>query len=182
MAAQPVTTRQLASGEFAGETDMTSPRFDRLCDRGEPPRRCIGQARDAAIVESVELTPGGRRKHTLQRTSPGGTTRTSMYISPNKADVEAIVGPDDGDPFYNQLGGYDRMFQHEMGMEQYRRRGVAVEEVACQQSDAQRSAVARSKRKAKVLPAQHQQVKRACSAPAPGNACDIGKLSSALFG
>ena len=182
MAAQPVTTRQLASGEFAGETDMTSPRFDRLCDRGEGPRRCIGQARDAAIVESVELTPGGRRKHTLQRTSPGGTTRTSMYISPNKADVEAIVGPDDGDPFYNQLGGYDRMFQHEMGMEQYRRRGVAVEEVACQQSDAQRSAVARSKRKAKVLPAQHQQVKRACSAPAPGNACDIGKLSSALFG
>ena len=67
-------------------------------------------------------------------------------------------------------------------MIQYRRRGVAVEEVACQQSDAQRSAVARSKRKAKVLPAQHQQVKRACSAPAPGNACDIGKLSSALFG
>jgi len=164
MARLPVAAQPSAAAYGDSGVSMNSPRFERLYDRGECPRRCIGQARDAAIVESVELTPGGRRKHTLQRTSPGGTTRTSTYISPTKAEVEA--DPD----------AYD------LGLERYCRRGVAVEEVACQQSDAQRSAVARKKRKAKVLPAQ--QVKRACTAPGParGDACDVGKLASALFG
>ena len=40
----------------------------------------------APLEESVQLTPG-RRKHTLRRTSPGGTTRCSQYISPNKAEI-----------------------------------------------------------------------------------------------
>eukprot|EP00966_Prymnesium_polylepis_P239460 5537806-Prymnesium_polylepis.1 len=45
-------------------------------------------------------------------------------------------------------------------MESWRRRGVAVEEVACQQSDAQRSAEVRAKRKAGKLPTP--PVKRLC--------------------
>ena len=62
-----------------------------------------------------------------------------------------------------------------------RRRGVAVEEVACQQSDAQRSAVARGKRNAGVLPAP--LVKRVCEFAGVGvTVCDVGKLASALFG
>ena len=42
------------------------------------------------LNESVELTPGGRRKHTLTRASPGGTTRTATYTSPTKA--ESLIG------------------------------------------------------------------------------------------
>ena len=42
------------------------------------PRRWDGNARpregQPQLSESVELTPGGRKKHKLQRTSPGGTT------------------------------------------------------------------------------------------------------------
>ena len=36
----------------------------------------------APLHDHVELTPGGHRKHSLQRTSPGGTTRTAHYVSP----------------------------------------------------------------------------------------------------
>ena len=38
----------------------------------------------APLHDSVELTPGGHRKHTLTRTSPGGTTRSTQYVSPRK--------------------------------------------------------------------------------------------------
>lgn len=38
-------------------------------------------AKAPPLLESVELTPGGRRKHVLTRRSPGGTQRTAQYIS-----------------------------------------------------------------------------------------------------
>ena len=115
----------------------------------------------------VELTPGGRQRHTLQRTSPGGTTRTAQYTSPSKAEVTAVAGDSDNELVHDELE-----------MESWRRRGVAVEEVACQQSGAQRSAVVRAKRKAGVLAGP--RVKRTCHEYT--HVGDAGKVASALFG
>ena len=46
------------------------------------------------LRESIVVSPKGRKWHTLQRTSPGGTTRTSQYISPTRAEVFATLGYD----------------------------------------------------------------------------------------
>ena len=85
------------------------------------------------------LSPGGHRTHTLTRTSPGGTTRTAKYTSPRKGDV--------GETFYEGevLDG-----EREIEEEQYFRRCDALNEVPGQKSEAQRAALARSKRKAGV--------------------------------
>ena len=94
------------------------------------------------------LSPGGHRKHTLTRTSPGGTTRTARYTSPRKGDVVDKYG----------------VLEDEMAVEseQYFRRCDALQEVPCQKSDAQRAAGARAKRKAGVpaLPAKRGDRKR----------------------
>ena len=42
------------------------------------------EVQQAPLHESTLLTPGGHRKHVLERTSPGGTKRRSEYISPRK--------------------------------------------------------------------------------------------------
>ena len=130
VAAKPVIVESMVASER-----MESPRFD-----ATQPRRCLGSAcagAETPLLENVELTPGGRRKHTLQRRSPHGTTRTSQYISPSRAEIMEETG------FSDEEGNGD-----ERGMEQFRRRGVAVEETACQQSGKERSARAREKRKA----------------------------------
>ena len=88
----------------------------RVCTRADQPQ----------LLEGVELSPGGRRKHVLQRTSPGGTTRSSQYTSPNRAEVYDSDDPDDE---------YDMM-----GMEQWRRRCLALEYVPGQKTEAQRRA------------------------------------------
>ena len=46
----------------------------------------------APLQDHVNLTPGGHRRHTLQRTSPGGTTRTAQYVSPRKGDTSVDGG------------------------------------------------------------------------------------------
>ena len=108
------------------------------------PRRIPGDIRTRAgqhqLLESVELTPGGRKKHTLQRTSPGGTTRASQYISPSRAEVEQeqrrhemIHSDDDFDVF-------------DVEMEQWRRRNVAMEFVPGQQTEFQQELVRSAKR------------------------------------
>ena len=35
------------------------------------------------LHEHVQMTPGGRRSHTIKHTSPGGTTRVKQYSSPD---------------------------------------------------------------------------------------------------
>ena len=98
---------------------------------------------DRAAVQSrsVELTPGGRKKHTLQRTSPGGTTRASQYTSPSRAEVIAELclheecAPEDlYDPDWD------------LDMEQWRRRNVAMEFVPGQQTELQQELVRSAKR------------------------------------
>ena len=128
------------------------------------PRRFWGMANatqmQAPVLESVQLTPrGGRRKHTLQRTSPGGTTRTAEYISPNKAEVVEDKGWEEG-----WDSDEEEELRIEYEYERWRRRCFAMEEVACQQTTAQRSAAARAKRKAGVPPAP-PQAKRMCEYP-----------------
>jgi hypothetical protein len=93
----------------------------------------------APLRDDVMLTPGGHRKHTLTRTSPGGTTRTAQYISPRKGDSAWIHGSE-----------WTMEDEDDLEMEQYGRRLEAIYAVPCQQSAAQRSALARSKRKAGV--------------------------------
>ena len=96
----------------------------------------------APLRESVQLTPGGRRKHTLRRTSPGGTTRCSEYISPSKAELEAEWdSPTDYiDDQYVRDEAHDRRYR-------------ALHEVPCQQTVAQRSKKARTKRNGDALAA-----------------------------
>mmetsp|Transcript_57107 Transcript_57107/g.113434 ORF Transcript_57107/g.113434 Transcript_57107/m.113434 type:complete len:204 (-) Transcript_57107:152-763(-) len=138
-AARPATVAEAAQpkvvASMLADGVMKSQRF-----KAAEPRRGMGGARASAqapLLESVELTPGGRRRHTLQRMSPGGTTRTAQYTSPSKAEVTSVAGDSDNE-----------LVQDELEMESWRRRGVAVEEVACQQTGAQRSAASRAKRKA----------------------------------
>ena len=109
----------------------------------------------APLEESVQLTPGGRRKHTLRRTSPGGTTRCSQYISPNKAEIH-----NPGDTLSDDERGMQSLGEA--------RRIDALHQVPCQQSDAQRSKKARMKRKAAAPAgaAPASQAKRAPAAPA----------------
>ena len=79
-------------------------------------------------MESVALAPEGRsREHTLQLTSPAGTTRTSAYISPTNADFSPC---DPGDEY---------LVDEQRRVELFYRRGAALEAVACQQSGNQRS-------------------------------------------
>jgi hypothetical protein len=89
----------------------------------------------APLHDFVELTPGGHRKHTLTRTSPGGTTRSTQYVSPRKGDVVWSSGALQAD---------------EVECEQWGRRCYALEQVPAQMTGAQRSACARAKRKAGV--------------------------------
>ena len=131
----PIATTARAKGR---KPNYTSDRGPQLHTAKAPPLR-----------ESVELTPGGRRKHTFTRTSPGGTTRTATYTSPTKAE---IVGPDD------EYDSDDSCCRGEHENERWVRRTRALEQVPGQQSDAQRGAKARSKRAAGLLPAP--QMKR----------------------
>ena len=108
----------------------------------KPRRGTDGETCKAPLHDHVELTPGGHRKHTLQRTSPGGTTRAAHYISPLKGDA----CKDDDGRTANGILENDR----DVELEQYFRRCDALHEVQGSQSDAQRSAVARAKRKAGV--------------------------------
>ena len=100
------------------------------------PRRVDGNARPREgrpqLSESVELTPGGRKKHKLQRTSPGGTTRTSQYTSPSRAEVAAEMEQRTG--FFCNMD-----VESEQQDEQMRRRCVAIEYVPGQQTEAQRA-------------------------------------------
>ena len=96
----------------------------------------------APLHDHVELTPGGHRKHSLQRTSPGGTTRTAHYVSPLKGDYSTAGAALNGSGILEDASEVDH--------EQYFRRCDALNEVPGSQSDAQRSAVARAKRKAGV--------------------------------
>jgi hypothetical protein len=122
----PVTVTPIAT------TARAKPRMRTACPRETP----AGAA--PPLRDDVMLTPGGHRKHTLTRTSPGGTTRTTQYTSPRKGDVcidnstEVLESEED------------------LELEQYFRRCDALNAVPCQQSAAQRSALARAKRKAGV--------------------------------
>ena len=49
-------------------------------DPPTPPRRQLEKS--GQLHERVEVTPGGSRAHMLERTTPGGTTRTATYTSP----------------------------------------------------------------------------------------------------
>ena len=100
------------------------------------------------LHESVELTPGGRRKHTLTRASPGGTTRTATYTSPTKADLGIEVWDSD-----------DSDCRNEYAMERWCARERALRVVPGQLSDAQRCSKARAKRAAGV-PAAPRAKKR----------------------
>ena len=111
------------------------------------PRRIHGDIRTRAgqpqLLESVELTPGGRKKHTLQRTSPGGTTRASQYISPSRAEVIAELrrggeNPEDWEDWMT--------IEDVLDMEQWRRRNVAMEFVPGQQTEFQQELVRSAKR------------------------------------
>ena len=105
-----------------------------------PKRRSVGPqahiVKSSLLLESVEVTPGGRRKHCLSRSSPGGTTRTALYTSPNKAEIMQEMG-DDCD---------DATLDAELESERWSRRRSAMAKVPGQHNDAQRSATARSKR------------------------------------
>ena len=112
-----------------------------------PTASCTLPRRDvhlAPLHDRVELTPGGHRMHSLQSTSPGGTTRTAHYVSPLKGDSSV----DNDDEILEADGDVER--------DQYFRRCDALAEVhwrrfhATRQSDTQRTAVARAKRKAGV--------------------------------
>ena len=103
-------------------------------------RRLGGDIRTRAaqpqLLESVELTPGGRKKHTLQRTSPGGTTRASQYTSPSRAEVAAEICLHEG----CVPEDLDMDLDWELDMEQWRRRCLALEYVPVQKTEAQRRA------------------------------------------
>ena len=110
------------------------------------PRKRMACPRESCKVplqDHIDLTPGGHRRHTLQRTSPGGTTRTAQYISPRKGDSSI----DDSEFILESEVDVER--------EQYFRRCDALIEVPGQESEAQRSALARAKRKACVASAPH---------------------------
>ena len=94
------------------------------------------------LQDSTTLTPGGHRKHTLQRTTPGGTKRISEYVSPRKGDPPVL----DKDGNVEWLLDYDS----EVEQERFGRRSQALSEVAGQLTEAQRTAQARAKRKAGV--------------------------------
>ena len=83
------------------------------------------------------------------RESPGGTCRTAQYTSPSKAEILWELGEDCD----------DEIVEHELEFERWSRRCSALNKVPGQHSDAQRSAMARSKRAAGVLSAPS---KRAC--------------------
>ena len=100
-------------------------------------RRGTWQSRETCRVplqDHVTLTPGGHRKHVLQRTSPGGTKRSALYISPCKGDIGAC--------------GEVLQSDQDIEYEQYSRRCDAMNvlnEVPGQQSNAQRSAAKRAR-------------------------------------
>ena len=142
-------------------------------------------AKAPPLLESVELTPGGRRKHVLTRRSPGGTQRTAQYISPSKAEIMSRQEPGScGDTWsYNDLiadRGYrssdDDDVQDELELERWNRRRQALHKVPGVQSDAQRSAKARSKRAAGVPPAKHVCDFTGAAHP------PLSKVAGALFG
>ena len=123
----------------------------------------------APLLERVELTPGGHRKHTLTRTSPGGTTRSAAYKSPPKGDA----GIDNADGMINDDWALES--------EAYSRRLDALREVPCKQSDAQRGAKARSKRAAGLLPAP--QMKRICETAVARDHVELHcAVAGSLFG
>ena len=74
-------------------------------------------------------------------------TRRNTPTSPSNAEIEMWSISDLG-------------MKGDREIERFRRRGVAIEEVTCQQSGKQRSTVARSKRSASELAAPHS--KRMC--------------------
>ena len=119
-----------------------------------PKRRSVGPqahtVKSSPLLESVELTPGGRRKHCLSRSSPGGTTRTALYTSPNKAEIMQEMG-DDCD---------DATLDAELESERWSRRRSALAKVPGQRNDAQRSATARSKRAIGVQAAPQKRCDR----------------------
>ena len=119
-----------------------------------PKRRSVGPqahtVKSSPLLESVELTPGGRRKHCLSRSSPGGTTRTALYTSPNKAEIMQEMG-DDCD---------DATLVAELESERWSRRRSAMAKVPGQRNDAQRSATARSKRAIGVQAAPQKRCDR----------------------
>ena len=134
-------------------------------------QRTRGSARVRAntpLLESVALTPEGRRReHTLQLTSPAGTTRTSAYISPTNADFSPC---EPGDEY---------LLDEERECELRMRRSAALEAVAGQQSGKQRSALfrARSKRSASEVQAAPQS-KRMCDRL---DAPTLNRMAHALF-
>ena len=79
------------------------------------------------------------RTDEIDRTSPGGTTRTAQYRSPFK-----------GDPSTFDDGAWILADDGQVECEQASLRYDALKEVAGQKSEAQRSALARAKRKAGV--------------------------------
>ena len=120
-------------------TARAKPRASSMWARSALPQT---RAALAPLRESVQLTPGGRRKHTLRRTSPGGTTRCSEYISPSKTELEA--------EWDAPSGTYD---DEEVRITAQCRRYRALHEVPCQQTVAQRSKKARTKRNGDALAA-----------------------------
>jgi hypothetical protein len=142
-------------------------------------------AKAPPLLESVELTPGGRRKHVLTRRSPGGTQRTAQYISPSKAEIMEKEGYNAqiADGKWSDDDDLDFEVKDDLELERWVRRQGALHKVPGMQSDAQRSAKARSKRAAGVPPAP--PAKRVCdftgAVHPPLGTCH-SKVAGALFG
>ena len=142
-------------------------------------------AKAPPLLESVELTPGGRRKHVLTRRSPGGTQRTAQYISPSKAEMMEKEGYNAqiADGMWSDVDDLDFEVNDDLELERWVRRQGALHKVPGMQSDAQRSAKARSKRAAGVPPAP--PAKRVCdftgAVHPPLGTCH-SKVAGALFG
>lgn len=132
--------RQLATPVAATSVTLTDP------DVASPPRRQLGIS-----YERVEVTPGGSRIHTLERTTPRGSMLTASYTSPTR--YPGYLSPNashrytaSGASWWSQLN----------------------------LSDASRAAAARGKRKAGIPPALHaQRVQRKRSPPSPPPAAEV---------
>ena len=133
---------------------------------------CTRESHAAPLRDDVVQTPKGHRKHTLVRTSPGGTTRTAHYVSPLKGDATI-----DNPTIIVES-------EQELECEQCIRRSDALNKVPCQKSDAQRSSLARQRRKAGVPAAPRAEhgdrhswgevKKRRLAAQGNRRSCDCG--------
>ena len=115
-----------------------------------PPSETLSRLR-GTLHEDVQVTPGGRRKHRLEATSPGGTTRADEYFSP--------------------AGVHGQQQQRQPRKECFRRLAAAKRAAAAERTEAERAeaerAVSRAERRplatiAACLEADRKRGRRSC--------------------